>query len=107
MHRVFGSSHGLELRVEDGNREICETREGGVGTADRESFADSRGSAPPNCILDTTKLLSTGVKMRPVQEAITDALERWHPTAETLRMLAGLTEQSEQRQEARDLASIR
>jgi dTDP-4-dehydrorhamnose reductase len=98
-HRVFGSHHGLELREEDGNREICETRDRGVGAADHESFADSRGCVPTNCILDTTKLLSTGVKMRPVQEAITDALERWHPTAQTLRMLAGLSEQKDEAEE--------
>jgi dTDP-4-dehydrorhamnose reductase len=99
MHRMFGSHHGLELRKGDGNREISETCERGVGTADHESFADTRGCAPPNCILDTTKLLSTGVKMRPVQEAITDALERWQPTSETLRMLAGLSEQKDEAEE--------
>jgi len=32
-----------------------------------------------NCILDSSKLLAAGVKMRPVAEAIDDALTRWHP----------------------------
>jgi UDP-glucose 4,6-dehydratase len=31
-----------------------------------------------NCILDVSKLLSLGVRMRPVEEALEDALERWH-----------------------------
>jgi len=30
-----------------------------------------------NCILDVSKLLSLGVKMRPVEDALEDALERW------------------------------
>lgn len=30
-----------------------------------------------NCVLDATKLLATGVKLRPVTEAIEDSLRRW------------------------------
>jgi UDP-glucose 4,6-dehydratase len=32
-----------------------------------------------NCVLDVSKLLSTGVKMRPVEEAIEDSLKNWKP----------------------------
>lgn len=38
-----------------------------------------------NCILDVSKLLNTGVQMRPVQRALQDALERWQPSSESLR----------------------
>jgi UDP-glucose 4,6-dehydratase len=30
-----------------------------------------------NCILDVSKLLATGVRMRPVEEALQDSLRRW------------------------------
>ena len=47
-----------------------------------EEFYRCRAKAPrSNCILDPAKLLSLGVKMRPVKEALEDALLRWH-TAE-------------------------
>jgi UDP-glucose 4,6-dehydratase len=32
-----------------------------------------------NCILDVSKLLATGVPMRPVEEALADALQQWSP----------------------------
>jgi dTDP-4-dehydrorhamnose reductase len=38
-----------------------------------------------NCILDSAKLLSLGVKMRPVEKALQDTLERWHTVAPTLK----------------------
>jgi UDP-glucose 4,6-dehydratase len=34
-----------------------------------------------NCILDVSKLLATGVEMRPVEEALEDSLRRWRPAA--------------------------
>ena len=34
-----------------------------------------------NCVLDVSKLLATGVRMRPVREALEDALRRWQPAA--------------------------
>ena len=34
-----------------------------------------------NCVLDTTKLLAAGVKMRCVEEALADAFYRWQPEA--------------------------
>lgn len=32
-----------------------------------------------NCVMDTTKLLAAGVKMRPVDEALEDSLRQWKP----------------------------
>jgi len=34
-----------------------------------------------NCILDVSKLLATGVKIRPVSDALRNALEKWQPIA--------------------------
>jgi len=34
-----------------------------------------------NCVLDVSKLLAAGVKLRPVDEALEDALENWVPSA--------------------------
>ena len=45
---------------------------------DDEEFYREGAKAPrANCILDVTKLLAAGVRMRPVQEALEDSLERW------------------------------
>ena len=47
-----------------------------------EEFYRCQAKAPrSNCILDVSKLLSLGVKMRPVEEALEDTLERWHSTS--------------------------
>ncbi len=44
-----------------------------------------------NCILDPAKLLSLGVKMRPVEKALADTLERWHTAAPVAKFaLAGV-----------------
>jgi UDP-glucose 4,6-dehydratase len=32
-----------------------------------------------NCILDVSKLLAAGVAMRPVEEALAEALRQWRP----------------------------
>ncbi len=45
---------------------------------DDETFYREAASAPrSNCILDTTKLGEAGMGMRPVEEALEDALDRW------------------------------
>jgi dTDP-4-dehydrorhamnose reductase len=45
---------------------------------DDEEFYREGAKAPrANCILDVSKLLSQGVRMRPVQAAMEDSLERW------------------------------
>lgn len=55
---------------------------------DDEEFYRCQAKAPrSNCILDPAKLLSVGVKLRPVEKALEDALDRWH-TAEPLPRFA-------------------
>jgi dTDP-4-dehydrorhamnose reductase len=47
---------------------------------DDEEFYREGAKAPrANCILDTAKLQSTGIRMRPVLDALEDSLERWQP----------------------------
>jgi dTDP-4-dehydrorhamnose reductase len=47
-----------------------------------EDFYEAGTRAPRSaCILDVTKLLRTGVRMRPVQEALAESLEKWQPSA--------------------------
>jgi dTDP-4-dehydrorhamnose reductase len=47
---------------------------------DDEEFYREGAKAPrANCILDVSKLLAAGIKMRPVQDALEDSLERWQP----------------------------
>lgn len=46
--------------------------------ANDDEFYQLAAKAPrSNCILDVSKLLSTGIKMRPGQEALVDALQNW------------------------------
>ena len=44
---------------------------------DDEFYRNGNKALRSNCILDASKLLSIGVKMRPVQEALEDALRKW------------------------------
>jgi dTDP-4-dehydrorhamnose reductase len=46
---------------------------------DEEFYRVAAKTPRSNCILDTTKLLQTGVAMRPVLDALTDSLSRWNP----------------------------
>ncbi len=48
------------------------------------SDADLSGSA---CILDVSKLLSTGIQMRPLRAAIEESLRKWQPTLENQEWL--------------------
>jgi len=46
--------------------------------SDDEEFYRVAAKTPrSNCILDVTKLLATGVALRPVEEALADSLENW------------------------------
>ena len=48
--------------------------------ADDEEFYKRAAKTPrSNCVLDVSKLLAAGVKLRPVEEALRDALENWTP----------------------------
>lgn len=55
---------------------------------DTEFYRHAAKAPRSNCILDVSKLLNAGVKIRPVEEAIDDALKHWQPSAESLRSLA-------------------
>jgi dTDP-4-dehydrorhamnose reductase len=48
--------------------------------ASDEDFYKVAAKTPrSNCVLDVTKLLGTGVKMRPVSEALEESLQTWKP----------------------------
>ena len=46
---------------------------------DTEFYATAAKTPRSNCILDASKLLAAGVKIRPVDEALDDALQHWRP----------------------------
>jgi UDP-glucose 4,6-dehydratase len=49
---------------------------------DEEEFYRQSGRAPrSNCVLDVSKLLVAGIKMRPVEEALEDSLRNWNVAA--------------------------
>ena len=45
--------------------------------SDEEFYRVGAKTPRSNCVLDVSKLLATGVKLRPVEEAVTDALQKW------------------------------
>ncbi len=58
--------------------------------SDDEEFYRLGAKTPrSNCILDVGKLLVLGVKMRPVQEALRQALETWQPEIGTYNQRTG------------------
>jgi dTDP-4-dehydrorhamnose reductase len=58
-------------RMLEPNRHL-EFREDGA-----EYYHDANQIPRSNCALDSSKLLAAGIKMRPVQEALQDALRKW------------------------------
>jgi len=44
---------------------------------DEKFYRERNKALRANCILDASKILAAGVQMRPVQEALTDALRHW------------------------------
>ena len=46
---------------------------------DEEFYRVAAKTPRSNCVLDVSKLLATGVKIRPVQEALADSLANWKP----------------------------
>jgi dTDP-4-dehydrorhamnose reductase len=46
---------------------------------DEEFYRVAARTPRSNCVLDPSKLLATGVKIRPVEEALDDALRNWKP----------------------------
>ena len=53
--------------------------------SDEEFYRVAAKTPRSNCVLDTTKLLEAGVKMRPVVEALEDALAKWQPEKRTIK----------------------
>jgi dTDP-4-dehydrorhamnose reductase len=49
--------------------------------SDEEFQRNGNKTLQSSCVLDSSKLLAAGVKMRPVQEALEDALRKWHPAS--------------------------
>ena len=47
--------------------------------ASDEEFYRSAKAPRSSCILDVTKLLRAGIRLRSAKEAIEDALARWQP----------------------------
>jgi dTDP-4-dehydrorhamnose reductase len=47
---------------------------------DEEFYRVAAKTPRSNCIMDVSKLLAAGVKLRPVEDALTDALEKWVPS---------------------------
>jgi dTDP-4-dehydrorhamnose reductase len=47
--------------------------------SDEEFYRVAAKTPRSNCILDASKLLATGVPMRPVEEALAEALQQWTP----------------------------
>jgi UDP-glucose 4,6-dehydratase len=54
---------------------------------DEEFYRFAARTPRSNCILDSSKLLRAGVRMRPVEEAIEDSLERWQPCPHLLQAM--------------------
>jgi UDP-glucose 4,6-dehydratase len=53
--------------------------------ADDAEFYRQAAKAPrSNCVLDVSKLLAAGIKLRPVREALEDALRHWKPASDIL-----------------------
>ena len=47
--------------------------------SDEEFYRLAAKTPRSNCVMDVSKLLAAGVKIRPVAEALEDSLKRWHP----------------------------
>jgi len=48
----------------------------------------------PNCILDSSKLLAAGVKLRPVRDAVEDALRKWRPATQIVDLARGVSQRA-------------
>ena len=47
--------------------------------SDEEFYRVAAKTPRSNCIMDFSKLLAAGVPMRPVEDALADALRHWRP----------------------------
>jgi dTDP-4-dehydrorhamnose reductase len=46
---------------------------------DAEFYRVAAKTPRSNCVMDTSKLLATGIRIRPVEEALEDSLKNWQP----------------------------
>jgi dTDP-4-dehydrorhamnose reductase len=46
---------------------------------DEEFYRQAAKTPRSNCVMDVSKILSAGIKIRPVEEALEDSLKRWRP----------------------------
>jgi UDP-glucose 4,6-dehydratase len=46
---------------------------------DEEFYRQAAKTPRSNCVMDVSKILATGVKIRPVEEALDDSLKNWRP----------------------------
>jgi dTDP-4-dehydrorhamnose reductase len=53
-------------------------------SSDEEFYRVAAKTPRSNCVLDVSKLLATGVRIRPVEEAIEASLREWKPETKTL-----------------------
>ena len=47
--------------------------------SDEEFYRVAAKTPRSNCVMDVSKLLAAGVKVRPVAEALEDSLKKWLP----------------------------
>ena len=52
--------------------------------SDEEFYRVAAKTPRSNCVLDVSKLLATGVKIRPVEEALEASLREWKPETKNL-----------------------
>jgi dTDP-4-dehydrorhamnose reductase len=71
------------------SRTVCPRRVFEYWESDEEFYRVAAGTRRSNCVLDSKKLLATGVKMRPVEEALEDSLQRWVPEPSTKAVTNG------------------
>jgi UDP-glucose 4,6-dehydratase len=51
---------------------------------DEESYSSSAMALCANCVLDASKLLASGIKMRSTEEALKSSLQRWQVTGSSM-----------------------
>jgi dTDP-4-dehydrorhamnose reductase len=78
IYNVTNSGYVTTRQVADMIRRILKPeREFQFWQGDMDFYRQAAKAPRSNCVLDISKLLATGVKMRPVEEALEDALQNW------------------------------
>lgn len=60
-------------------QQLCPPRHFEFWESDEQFYRRAVRTLRSNCVLDVSKLLATGVKLRPVEDAIVNALTNWKP----------------------------